>query len=150
MLMVDYGFMTLILMMNINICPMRLLLIIILDNEEYGLDMFYDKALDDPPCVTILTMTWADKTIVPSKDPIILDGPPCETIITSLCEDTNENYILVGCNDTLIHEIPISFLTSPIYIIEEKFALCENYVHSFELSYEKSSCNHAFEIDVNS
>jgi hypothetical protein len=47
MLMVDFGFMNLILMMNINICPMRLLLIIILDNEEYGLDMFYDKALDD-------------------------------------------------------------------------------------------------------
>ena len=31
------------------------------DNEEYGLDMFYDKALDDPPCVTIPHVEGVDE-----------------------------------------------------------------------------------------
>jgi hypothetical protein len=31
------------------------------DDEEYGLDMFYEKALDDPPLVTISPVAWADK-----------------------------------------------------------------------------------------
>jgi len=31
------------------------------DNEEYGLDMFYDKSLDDPPCDIILPVEGVDE-----------------------------------------------------------------------------------------
>ena len=89
------------------------------------LDSLYDSALDD--------------------DPNILDDPPCETMVTTICEDTNENDMLVVWNDTLTHESPISFLKSPIYTIEEKYALCKEYVHGLKSSYENSACSH----DVN-
>ena len=74
------------------------------NDNEYILDMPYDNALDDGP--------------------ILLDNPPCLEI-TSLCEDINKNVILAVCNGTLTHESPISFLSSPIYTREEKYALCE-------------------------
>jgi hypothetical protein len=45
------------------------------DDEEYGLDMFYEKALDDPPLVTILPMAWADK-IEPACDDNLYDNEP--------------------------------------------------------------------------
>ena len=41
-------------------------------------------------------------------------------------------------------------MNSLIYTIEEKYALCEKYMHGLQLPYEKSSCNHAIEIGINS
>ena len=41
-------------------------------------------------------------------------------MVTNLCEDTNENDLLAGFNDTLTQESSISFLNSPIYTIEER------------------------------
>jgi hypothetical protein len=43
-------------------------------------------------------------------------------MVASLCEDTNENDLHDGCNDSHIQESPIAFLNSPIYNIEEKYA----------------------------
>ena len=85
--------------------------------------MIYDNALDD--------------------DPILFDNPPCSEIVNSSWEDKINK--LVGCDDTLTHESPISFLKSPIYTIEEKYALCKEYMHGLKSSYENSTCRH----DVN-
>ena len=83
-----------ILMMrkNINLCLMGTLLIMILKkDEEHGLDMLYDNALDDGP--------------------MIIDNPPC-LVVTTVCEDKND--ILAACDNTLTHESPTLFLKSPI------------------------------------
>ena len=72
--------------------------------------------------------------------PMLVDNPPFLSIANNLCEYNND--LLVVRDDTLIHESPISFLKSPIYTIEEKFALCDNYMHGLQLSCENSPCNH--------
>ena len=46
------------------------------DNEDYGLDMLYDNALDDGP--------------------MLIDNPPCLELVTTLCEDKCHIPIL-GC-----------------------------------------------------
>lgn len=69
--------------------------------NEYFLDMEYARDLDDGP--------------------MVVDIPPCLTIITNSCED--KNYKIDVFDDTLIYESPISFLSFPIYITEEKYAL---------------------------
>jgi hypothetical protein len=45
------------------------------DDDEYGLDMFYEKALDDSPLVTILAVAWEDK-IEPACDDNLYDDEP--------------------------------------------------------------------------
>jgi hypothetical protein len=45
------------------------------DDEEYGLDIFYDKSLDDPPLVTILPVAWEDK-IEPACGDNLYDNEP--------------------------------------------------------------------------
>ena len=92
--------------------------------------MLYDNAFDDGP--------------------MLVDNHPCLTMVTSLCEDTNNNALLAGCDDTLIQKSPISFLNSSNHTIEEKFALCKNYMHGLQLSYENSFCNHDNNAYVNS
>ena len=59
-----------------------------------------------------------------------------------LCEDENDK--LAGCNNALIIKSSISFLKSPIYTIEEKYAYIEKYLYGLQLSYAygKSSCSH--------
>jgi hypothetical protein len=76
------------------------------DDEEYGLDMFYDSTLDDGP--------------------VLLDDPPCLEIVTNLWEDKDD--MLAVCDNTLTHESPTLFLNSPIYTIEEKFLYVEKYL----------------------
>ena len=98
------------------------------DNDEYVLDMPYDNALDDGP--------------------ILLDNPPCLEIATSLCEDKNDKP--ASCDDTLIYESPILFQSSPIYIIDEKYALCKKYMHGLKLSYGNPTFNHYVNDDINS
>jgi hypothetical protein len=44
------------------------------DDEEYGLDMFYDKALDDPHYSTIIHVAWADKIISSCDDNLYDDN----------------------------------------------------------------------------
>ena len=73
-------------------------LLIIKNDEEYGLDMFYDSTLDD--------------------DPVLLDDPPCLELVTTLCEDKND--ILAVCENNLTYESPTLFLNSPIHTMEEK------------------------------
>ncbi len=68
------------------------------NDEEYGLDMLYDNALDDGP--------------------MLIDKPPC-LVVTKLCEDKND--ILAVCDGTLTHESPTLLLNSPNYTIKEKF-----------------------------
>jgi hypothetical protein len=69
----------------------------IIDKKGCCLNMLYDTALDDGP--------------------MLIDNPPY------LHEDRND--ILIINDDALIHEIPVLFLKSPIYIIEEKYASVE-------------------------
>ena len=90
--------------------------------------MLYDKALDDGP--------------------MVVDVPPCLTIVTNSCEDKNDKISV--CDDNLIHESPILFLSSPIYTIEEKYALCKKYMHGLKLSYWNPTCNHDVNDDINS
>ena len=61
------------------------------NDEEYGLDMLYDNALDDGP--------------------MLIDNPSC-LVVTTLCEDKND--ILATCDDTLTHESPTLFL-NPLF-----------------------------------
>ena len=98
------------------------------NNNEYVLDIQYDNALDDGPA--------------------LLDYPPCLTMIKNSCEDRYNDKLSTGQDDTLIHESPISFLNSPIYTIEEKYALCEKYMHGLKLSYGNPTCNHDVNDDV--
>ena len=53
------------------------------NDEEYGLDMLYDIALD--------------------HGPMLIDNPPC-LVVTTLCEDKND--ILAAYDNTLTHESP--------------------------------------------
>ena len=71
------------------------------NDEEYGLDMLYDNALDDGP--------------------MLIDNPPC--LVVTICED--ENDILAACDDTLTHESPTLFFKSPIITMEEKLLYVE-------------------------
>ena len=68
------------------------------DDEEYGLDMLYDNALDDGP--------------------MLIDNPPC-LVVTTLCEDKND--ILAACDNTLTHESQ-----SPIHTMEERFYMLKS------------------------
>ena len=88
------------------------------NNEECVLDMLYDDAFDEGP--------------------ILLDNLPCLEIVTSLWEDKND--ILVVCNDTLTHESPTIFLSSPHYTIEEKYAYVEKYLCAWQLSLVSKNC----------
>jgi tRNA nucleotidyltransferase (CCA-adding enzyme) len=58
------------------------------------------------------------------------DNSPCLEIATILSED--KYHKLPGCDDTLIHE---SFLSSHIYTIDDKYALCKKYMHGLKLPY---------------
>ena len=98
------------------------------DNEECCLDMLYDNSLDDGPA--------------------LLDYTPCLTMITNSYEDRYNDKLPTSQDDTLIHESPIPFLNSPIYTIEEKYALCEKYMHGLKLSYGNPTCNHDVNDDV--
>jgi hypothetical protein len=76
---------------------------------------------------------------------ILLNNPPYLEIDTMLCEDKNDE--LAGCDDALIHESPILFLKSPIYTIEEEYALARNYICGLHLPLVQNSyCNHDIEI----
>jgi hypothetical protein len=70
------------------------------DNENCVLDMLYDNALDDGP--------------------MLIDNHPCLEVVTKLCEDKDDT--LAVCSGTLTHESPTSFLNSPNYTLEKKFA----------------------------
>jgi hypothetical protein len=85
---------------------------IINDNENCILDMFYNNALDDGP--------------------MIIDNPPCLEVVTKLCEDKDD--ILAVCSGNLTHESPTSFLNSPNYTLEDKFAYVEKYLCDLQLS----------------
>ena len=90
------------------------------NDEEHGLNMLYDNALDDGP--------------------MIIDNTPCLVFIT-LCDDKND--ILAACDNTLTHEIPTLFLNSPIHTMEEKFAYVEKYLCGLQLSLVPNiCCNH--------
>ena len=104
------------------------------NSQTQNSPVFYDGFGDNEG---IFGMQY-DKALV--DGPILLDNPPCLEIATSLCEDKYDK--LAGCNDTLIHESPISFLNSTIYSNEEKYALCEKYMHGLKLSNRNSTCNH--------
>ena len=104
------------------------------NSQTQNSPVFYDGFGDNEG---IFGMQY-DKALV--DGPILLDNPPCLEIATSLCEDKYDK--LSGCNDTLIHESPISFLNSTIYSNEEKYALCEKYMHGLKLSNRNSTCNH--------
>jgi hypothetical protein len=47
-----------------------------------------------------------------------------------------KNDEIASCGDALIHESPISFLKSPIYTIEEKYAYVEKYLCGLQIAYE--------------
>ena len=99
------------------------------NDEEHGLDMLYDNALDDGP--------------------MLIDNPPC-LVVTTLCEDKND--ILAVCDGTLTHESPTLFLNSPSYTMEEKFAYVEKYLCGLQLSLVPNiCCNHDIKlyIDLN-
>ena len=98
------------------------------NDEEHGLDMLYDNALDDGP--------------------MLIDNPPCLVFIT-LCEDKND--ILATCDNTLTHESPTLFLNSPIHTMEEKLAYVEKYLCGLQLSVPNICCNHDIKpyIDLN-
>ena len=98
------------------------------NNEECVLDMLYDNALDDGP--------------------VLLDDPPCLTMIKNSCEDRYNDKLPTGQDDTLIHESPTSFLNSPIFTTEEKYVLCEKYMHGLKLLYENPIYNHDVNIDI--
>jgi hypothetical protein len=86
----------------------------IVDNKECCLSMLYNNSLDD--------------------DRILIHNSPC------IHED--KNYEFSGCDNALIHESPILFLKSSIYIIEEKYAYVEKYLCGLQLSYKKHYCSH--------
>ena len=44
-------------------------------DEEFGLGMMFDKALNDPPCVTIIPVAWADRVIISSNDDLYDENP---------------------------------------------------------------------------
>jgi hypothetical protein len=48
---------------------------------------------------------------------------------------------IAGCDDALIHESPILFLKSHIYIIAERYAYVEKFICGLQLSHE-SHCSH--------
>jgi hypothetical protein len=89
------------------------------DDEEYGLDMFYDSTLDDGP--------------------MLIDNPPCLAVIT-LCEDKND--ILAACDNTLTYESPTLFLNSPIHTMEEKLLYVEKYLCGLKLSCTNNHSTH--------
>ena len=89
------------------------------NDEEYGLDMFYDSTLDDGP--------------------ISLDNPPC-LVVTTLCADKND--ILAACDIILTHESPTLFLNSPIHTMEKKLLYAEKYLCGLKLSYTKNHFTH--------
>ena len=100
------------------------------NDEEHGLDMLYDNALDD-------------------GGPMLIDNPPCLVFIT-LCEDKND--ILAACDNTLTHESPTLFLNYPIQTMEEKLAYVEKYLCGLQLSLVPNICyNHDIKpyIDLN-
>jgi hypothetical protein len=90
------------------------------DDEEYGLDMFYDSTLDDGP--------------------ILLEDPPCLELVTSLWDDKDD--MLAVCDNTLTHESPTLLLNSPIYTIEEKFLYVEKYLCGLKLSCTNNHSTH--------
>jgi hypothetical protein len=91
------------------------------DNENYVLDMLYDNALDDGP--------------------MLIDNPACLEVVTKLCEDKDD--ILAICSGTLTHDSPTSFLNSPNYTLEEKFAYVEKYLCGLPLPcVENPHCHH--------
>jgi hypothetical protein len=59
------------------------------DDEEYGLDMFYDKALDDPHCSTIIPVAWADKIINANDDNLSEVGGYISTNLLQKEDDKN-------------------------------------------------------------
>jgi hypothetical protein len=67
--------MMILLMMNMNIFPQKLLFRMILNMMRNLVDMFYDKARDDLPCVTITPVTWDEQILTASDDDL-----PCVTI----------------------------------------------------------------------
>jgi hypothetical protein len=79
------------------------------NDEECVLDMLCDNALDDGL--------------------MLIDNPLYLVVVTKLCEDKNN--ILAVSNGTLTHESPTSFLNSPNYTLEEKFAYVEKYLCDF-------------------
>jgi hypothetical protein len=81
------------------------------DDEEYGLDIFYDSTLDDGP--------------------ILLEDPPYLELVTNLWDDKDD--MLVVCDNTLTHESPTLFFHSPIYTIEEQFLYVEKYLCGLKL-----------------
>ena len=89
------------------------------NDEEHGLDMLYDNALDDGL--------------------MLIDNPLC-LVFTTLCE--NKNDILAACDDTLTHESPTLFLNSPIHTMEEKLLYVEEYLCGLKLSYTNNHFTH--------
>jgi hypothetical protein len=65
-------------------------------NEEYWLDMVYYKALDDPPYMKILPMTWADKIIVANNNVLCDDD-------SILDEDINMPASYDNSHDSWVH-----------------------------------------------
>ena len=95
---------------------------IINNDEEYGLDMLYDNALDDCP--------------------MLIDNPLCLEV-----EDKND--IIAACDGTLTHESPTLFLNSPNYTIEEKFAYVEKYLCGLQLPLVPNlCCNHDIKLNT--
>jgi hypothetical protein len=83
--------------------------------------MLYDNALDDGP--------------------MLIDNPPWLEVVTKLYEDKDD--ILAVCSGTLTHGSPTSFLNSPNYPLEEKFAYVEKYLCGLQLPcVENPHCHH--------